>query len=717
MNRLMVFDNHYFQKTYAGWLGKIIGIRLGSPIEGWSAETIEKVHGEITGYLVNYKDYAADDDSNGPLFFVRSLMDFSYEIDKITPREMGLTWLNYIAERHGFIWWGGYGVSTEHTAYENLKFGIDAPRSGSIELNGAACAEQIGGQIFSDCWGFVAPGNPVLAARYAEMMASVSHDGEGIHGGRFVAACVSHAYVAQDVLEIIETGLSVIPDDCEYARVVRAVRDFFHADASEDWKACFRFVREEFGYDKYPGNCHIIPNAAVVVLSLLYGKGDFSSSQYICNMCGWDTDCNAGNVGAVVGTFAGIEGIDDKWIGPINDLLISSSVLGGLNIDTVSSTAELFGRLGIKIAGASLPEPWEEKETVSSDRILRFDHEKSTQSFRTACDRPQVEAALRNVADGRDSHRALLVTANRLADGNEMKVFLKTYYRPGDLHDSRYDPGFTPIAFPGQTVTTAIKNEGEQPLRVSIYAGDLNSGTILRSDLVTVGGSWSDLTFRIPALPGSLLGEVGLLVSKKNPENGNHGMTAFKVDYFGITGTPDYDIDFSKERMENFGFGHGGFHREVSQFTYRNGLWELDDDELSGSCYEEGEVYTGLYGMKDAVIRCDLCPVSGFHHQMNFRVQGGARSYAFGFCGPNTVAFLKKDRNYSVMEQADFSYVPGGVYRFQIDVRGGRFALSINDEPVLEAEDPERTYRYGQVGLSVRNGSHCHFRHLRTAPL
>ena len=79
----------------------------------------------------------------------------------------------------------------------------------------------------------------------------------------------------------------------------------FHAAHPEDWRDAFSFVKGHYGYDRYPGCCHIIPNSAVVILSLLYGQGDFSRSINICNMCGWDTDCNVANVGAIRGYLAG----------------------------------------------------------------------------------------------------------------------------------------------------------------------------------------------------------------------------------------------------------------------------------------------------------------------------------------------------------------------------------------------------------------------------
>ncbi len=75
------------------------------------------------------------------------------------------------------------------------------------------------------------PNNPALAADYAAKAASVSHDGNGIYGGMFIAALVSAAFGEAEPQRLIETGLSVIPEQCEFAQVVRAVRDFHRSAA------------------------------------------------------------------------------------------------------------------------------------------------------------------------------------------------------------------------------------------------------------------------------------------------------------------------------------------------------------------------------------------------------------------------------------------------------------------------------------------------------
>jgi len=159
----------YAERVYAGVLGKVIGVYLGRPFEGWTYERITKELGEIN-YYVHEKFgvplIVTDDDISGTFTFLRALPNYGNSHD-LTPAQIGETWLNYIIERRTILWWGGRGNSTEHTAFLNLKEGIPAPRSGSIGQNSKVVAEQIGAQIFVDGWGMVAPGDPELAADLA----------------------------------------------------------------------------------------------------------------------------------------------------------------------------------------------------------------------------------------------------------------------------------------------------------------------------------------------------------------------------------------------------------------------------------------------------------------------------------------------------------------------------------------------------------------------
>ena len=89
----MCIPNDYPERVYAGWYGKLIGIRHGALVEGWSYEKIAEKFGEVQGYLFDLTRFAADDDSNGPIFFIRALEDYACN-EGLTPRQMGETVLN-----------------------------------------------------------------------------------------------------------------------------------------------------------------------------------------------------------------------------------------------------------------------------------------------------------------------------------------------------------------------------------------------------------------------------------------------------------------------------------------------------------------------------------------------------------------------------------------------------------------------------------------------
>ena len=215
----------YVERIYAGWLGKIIGIRLGAPVENWTHEKIRSIYGEPDTYVREFKTFAADDDSNGPMLFLRALEDSGHGVE-LTAQDVGDAILNYAPCEHGFFAWG---ASTENLDYHNLLNNIPAPRSGSIEQNGIFMAEQIGGQIFVDTWGLVAPGNPTLAAKLARNAASATHDGNGVYGGIFVAVCISLAFIESSVHGIIDRALGFIPQDCAYACAIRNLIAFYNA--------------------------------------------------------------------------------------------------------------------------------------------------------------------------------------------------------------------------------------------------------------------------------------------------------------------------------------------------------------------------------------------------------------------------------------------------------------------------------------------------------
>jgi ADP-ribosylglycohydrolase len=707
----------YLERIYSGWLGKIIGIRLGAPVEGWTWDTIQSTYGELDRYPVDYRDFAADDDSNGPLFFLRALEeglpkgggDFG-----LTSQAVGEALLNYAPFEHGFFWWGGYGVSTEHTAYLNLRAGIPAPRSGSVEQNGSAAAEQIGGQIFIDTWGLVCPGNPGRAAGYAEKAAGVTHGGNGVYGGVFVAACVAGAFEERDVRRLIEKSLGYIPAGCEYAGAVRAVMAFHEANP-QNWRDCFAYIRANWGYDRYPGNCHIIPNAAVMILGLLYGEGDFSRTLTITTMCGWDTDCNAGNAGAIVGVLCGLGGIDyETWRKPINDFLACSSVMGSMNITDVPWGALYIAKLAWAAAGEELPEPW---AGIAASRIsaCHFEFPGSTHAvrLRSAEGREDFHGEIANTTEAAHSgKRSLKIRVRSPRPGERILVFKKTHYVPADFYDSRYDPSFSPLLYPGQTIHGSVMLPGwAGTARGGLYAHDSESGALITGAMRALEKDrWTELSYTIPAMEDAVIDEAGFVFDLPEGPEGRE-LCGF-IDDLYFEGPADYRLSLSRAQEERW----AGLHREIRQFSRLKGLWYLEGPYAHLSCADFGEVYTGGHDWRDYTASFTIRPLTGLDHYVNVRVQGAIRSYAAGFAEGGRLAFEKNENPYRRLAETPFAWEPGRDYNITVRARGPHFTVSVDGREYLSVTDNDGPYLSGCAGFSVRRGSHCALRDIRISP-
>ena len=72
------FPADYVERVYAGVLGKLIGVYLGRPVEGWTYDRITAAHGEVDRYIHESRGMplvVTDDDVSGTFTFLRALPD------------------------------------------------------------------------------------------------------------------------------------------------------------------------------------------------------------------------------------------------------------------------------------------------------------------------------------------------------------------------------------------------------------------------------------------------------------------------------------------------------------------------------------------------------------------------------------------------------------------------------------------------------------------
>jgi len=679
----------YTNRVYAGVLGKLIGVYLGRPFENWRYKDILAKLGPITYYVherLGDPLVVTDDDVAGTFTFPRALDDYGISPD-LSAEDIGKAWMNYIIEERSILWWGGAGNSTEHTAWLNLQRGMPAPASGSIDTNGSTVAEQIGAQIFIDGWALVSPGNPAQAAKLARAAGSVSHDGESVHAAVLWAAMEAEAFVSKDVNHLLDTGLSYIPEDSLIARLIADIRQW--TSGNEDWEATRQKIEDNYGYDKYPGNCHVVPNHALMIMALLHAPHDFQRGQMIVNTSGWDTDCNAGNLGCLHGVMMGLEGLEagPDWRGPVADRLYISSADGGRSVTDAVDVSLWLANLGRKLAGeAMLPAP-------KSGAKFHFSLPGSVQGFR-----PQPGLTALEGLKVSGTGKALAIDFSALAPGREAAATTPVF-TPLEVTKMRtYDLMASPRIHAGQTLRAAISadaaNKGavEAKFRIRHYDGsdalvdiDMPNGKLLAP------GSEAMLEWIVPETGFQPIAEVGLVLTASEARADGR----VSVDMLTWAGCPD--ITFRRPE------GSGDFWRRAWISTVHFFSKHFPQDFRISQDRGEGMILQGTRDWTDYAVEADMMLHLGDHGGLAFRAHGQRRYYAALVTRKGELQIVcRKDDTRTVLASTPMNVEFEKAFTMMVSAKGDTLIARVGNTVVEAVSD---TYAGGAAGLIIHEGA------------
>ena len=682
-----MIPSDYLERVYAGVLGKMIGVYLGRPFEGWTYEQITARLGEINGYVherVGKPLIVTDDDLTGTFTFLRALADYEYT-PNLTPAQIGQTWLNYIIRNRTILWWGGVGNSTEHTAYTRLKSGIPAPRSGSIELNGKIVAEQIGAQIFIDGWGMVAPGDPELAVDLARRAASVSHDGEAIYGAQVIAAMEALAFVESDLTQLLDTAVRLIPSDSTIYRLIAEVRGWYAEES--DWRVARSRLADQFGYDKFGGNCHIIPNHGLIILSLLYGNDDLRRSLMIVNTSGWDTDCNSGNVGCLLGIkngLAGIETISDLRQ-PLDDRLYLPTADGGRAItDAVQETYAIVN------AGRALNElpPLSPKGNAR----FHFSLPGSVQNF-------HAEDANITVHNARVDNYHSLALNYQLSPHTPGFAGTDTFIPPSAKDMPGYELLASPTLYPGQTVRARLLSASDQStvqagLYLRYYGPNDDLVRLCSPGQAILPGQSTDLTWEIPGFGSDPIVEVGVCVESETAT-----ACTLYLDYLTWDGEPQVKWETPQR--------HG-------RMWYRSWVDAVDHyftgvPELCRLAQDEGRglLIQGTRQWKNIEVEATITPYMAKRFGLAIRVQGLQRYYALLSDGQGKVQLVRVLEEEAVLAETTYQWGSNEPVRLRLQAVEDELQGWVDETCVITAVDPDNKLTEGGIALVIEDGCIC----------
>jgi ADP-ribosylglycohydrolase len=675
----------YTERVYAGVLGKIIGVYLGRPFEGWDYERMMRELGEVNYYVNERISYhppliVADDDISGTFAFLRALPDYGNRRD-LTPAQIGQSWLNYIIEERTVLWWGGLGNSTEHTAFLRLKKGLKAPDSGSIKTNGKIVATQIGAQIFIDGWAMVAPGDPALAADLARRAASVSHDGLAIHAAQVLAAMEALAFVESDVNKLLDTGISFIPKDSIIYRLIADLRNW-HA-ANPDWRAGRERIAQNYGFEH---STSMVPNHALIILGLLYGESDFQKSMMIVNTCGWDTDCNSGNLGCLLGIKLGLAGLSlpggPDWRGPVADRLYVAAAEGGRVVTDAVTEALTIVNSGRALAGQAPLAP-------KGGARFHFEMPGSVQGF--SASQGQVENVVGHSFEGQRS-LALLSSGTPEAPA---RFGTPTFLPPADLNVTGYGLMAAPTLYSGQIVRAGL-SAGQSlaaHLYIAIYDENDQLTTIPGPELQLLKDQHQVVEWLIPDTGGAPVAVVGLETEQAG---------VIYLDYLGWSGSPH--IQF--KRPQNSTLAWPG--PKAWRCAWVNGIdqWDPGWGEAFRIIQNEGRglIMSGTREWKDYRVSAEITPVLLNLAGIAARVQGMRRFYALVLTADAKIRLVKALDGDQVLAEASFSWEHLQPVAMALEVKGAHLRGWVDGKLVLEAEDTHDPLTGGGIGLVVEDG-------------
>jgi hypothetical protein len=507
------------------------------------------------------------------------------------------------------------------------------------------------------------------------------------------AAMEAEAFGSSDIDHLLDTGLAQIPRDSLIAKLIADIRAWHKAHP--DWRDTRRKIEEKYGYDKYPGNCHVVPNHALMVMAVLYAPHDFQQAQMIVNTSGWDTDCNAGNVGCLLGIMNGLDGLDEgpDWRGPIADRLLISSADGGNSINDAVRQAYYLTNLGLQLAGGQA------LDAPKAGAQFHFSLPGSRQGFQ-----PQLGLGLSNAVRIGNAEfggsRALSIGYEALGPGQVAAATSPTF-SPREMLDMRtYDLMASPLVYPGQKVGAHVAapagNAGaiEVCLRIRVYDEHDALRDVDGPAIVLQPGAEARLDWTLPEFGGQPIAEIGFAIRG----TGKRSDGALLVDYLRWDGAPSLalarpagDCDFWRMAWVN---GVDFFSKRFPpsfRISHNRG---------------EGLIAHGTRQWTDYELETEIVIHLGNYGGIALRVQGLRRYYGVRITRDGRLQIVRvRDDEVKVLAETGFASRFESRIAITARIDGNRIAVTADGVELSASDDSPEAYASGGIGLVIHEGA------------
>lgn len=313
----------YFDQVLGGWIGKSMGGAVGARFEG------NKGWIEIAPEEMFPERMPPNDDLDLQVVWLKVLEE---QGAALTSDDLAAAWLEG-------CWYpfNEYGIFRR-----NFRLGIHPPMSG--RFTNQFWESGMGCPIRSEIWGYVFPGAPDLAVKYAHMDGTLDHTEQSVGGEMMLAAMASMAFFVPDVRRLAAMFMHYLPEGTPIERLTRA------AFAAYDEGLSLRDARDRLmALAGHPEACDSQNNVPFTFLGLLYGGNDLQETMLSTLRCGYDTDCTLATAAALVGQILGASQIPRELKRSVGDELVMGIQYRRPEM-TLSALARDTARMGMQLA-------------------------------------------------------------------------------------------------------------------------------------------------------------------------------------------------------------------------------------------------------------------------------------------------------------------------------------------------------------------------------
>ena len=294
-----------------GWVGQMIGVSFGFPTEFAYREKIVPANKLPQWQPEMIREALKQDDLYVDITFAQVLDEKGLDA---STEDFGA----FFREARYPLWHANL------SARRALRRGVPATSSGSLEYN--LHANDIDFQIEADFIGLMSPAMPQASNEIALRAGQVINQGDGIYGGMFVSAMYASAFFENDVVEVVEAGLGVLPVHSRYGQMIQDVITWWREDP-ENWESTWNNIHQKWNHGEMcpegalqPFNIDASLNGAFIALGLLYGGGDFDRTMRITTRAGQDSDCNPASALGILGVMHGFSNIPKRFTSEVESI-------------------------------------------------------------------------------------------------------------------------------------------------------------------------------------------------------------------------------------------------------------------------------------------------------------------------------------------------------------------------------------------------------------